>query len=710
MDKFIENEIEKRLKRKMNELERHIFSAMWSEHCGYLHSKLQLKKLNSKGALFPAENSGGVKIGNTGVFFKVESHNHPCAVEPYQGAATGIGGIIRDILALNARPIALLNSLKFCEEQKHLIDGVTRGISDYGNSCGIANVGGEVIFDECYRDLPLVNVMAVGIAPLDKVKLSSAKENLEIVLLGSPTGIDGVGGAAFASKELKKDTKEEKIHVQIGDPFTKKKLIEATLEILNVEGAAACQDCGAAGILSSTSEMAYKGGCSIELDLDRVHLALKNMSAAQILLSETQERMVFALEKRALDKVFEIAHKFELDISNIGKTFCGRGSRDYVIKKDGKILSKTPLDVICEPYCHDLEPVFGQITHTDEIRENVDVKSALFKIVASPEFASKEWFYEQWDYAVGARTYMQPGFSGAAAVKIDEGFIGLCMDSKPRFVKLNPYSGAKSTFLESYRNLVSSGFEPMGFTNCLNFASPQNEETKYDFVRSIDGLRDISKAFCVPAVSGNVSFYNEKENRRIYPTVTIGMLGCCKKEENLIGALFKKDERVFLLGKKITLESNTGGSLYHSVLFDRLCSKPDEIDIQLELKLKDAILDMADKKIISGALDVSKGGILGALVSALLESNTGFCGSLLPDKNLEDYQKLKLLFGETEGRYIVSCSDLVKTEAYLLKNNIPYSLLGKCVGDKIEFDGYSFNLDELRKEYKNSIKNALEQY
>ena len=315
VDKFIENEIEKRLKRKMNELERHIFSAMWSEHCGYLHSKLQLNKLNFKGALFHQENAGGVKIGNLGVFFKTESHNHPCAVEPYQGAATGIGGIIRDILALNARPIALLNSLKFCAEQKHLIDGVTRGISDYGNSCGIANVGGEVIFDECYRDLPLVNVMAVGVVPVDKVKLSSAKENLEIVILGSATGLDGVGGAAFASKELKKDTKEEKIHVQIGDPFAKKKLIEACIEILNVDGVIACQDCGAAGLLSSTSEMAYKGGCSIELDLDKIHLATENMSAAQILLSETQERMVFAVEKNALDKIFEIAQKFELDIS-----------------------------------------------------------------------------------------------------------------------------------------------------------------------------------------------------------------------------------------------------------------------------------------------------------------------------------------------------------------------------------------------------------
>ena len=332
------------------------------------------------------------------------------------------------------------------------------------------------------------------------------------------------------------------------------------------------------------------------------------------------------------------------------------------------------------------------------------------KLVSCKEFASKKWFFEQWDYAVGGRTYMQPDISGAAAVKIENGFIGLCMDSKPRFVELNPYLGAKSTFLESCRNLISSGFEPMGFTNCLNFASPKNDYTKYAFVRSIEGLCDISKDFSVPVVSGNVSFYNEKDNRRIYPTVTIGMLGYCENEQNLTSAIFQKDEEVFLLGKKITLESNVGASLYQSVLFNCLCGKLDEIDVDLELKLKNAILDMINKKIISGASDVSKGGILGALLEVLFRSDIGFCGSLLPKNILEDWQKLKLLFGEIEGRYIVSCVDFEKMKNYLVKNNIPHCHLGKCVGDKIEFDGYSFNLDELRKDYNNSIKNALEQF
>ena len=706
VDDKILNEIKKRLKRDLNELEKHIFEAMWSEHCGYLHSKLQLKKLNFKGALLPAENAGGIKIGDLAVFFKVESHNHPCAVEPYQGAATGIGGIIRDILALNARPVALLNSLKFCAAQKHLIDGVTRGISDYGNSCGIANIGGEVIFDECYRDLPLVNVMAVGIAPVENIKLSGAKENLEIVLLGSPTGLDGVGGAAFASRELDGEKSEEKIHVQIGDAFEKKKLIEATLKILNLKGVIACQDCGAAGLLSSTSEMAYKGNCSLELYLDKLHLANKNMSAAQILLSETQERMVFALEKEVLDDVFDIAKKYELEISHIGKTF---GGGDYIVKKGGRTLSKTPLEVICNPYFYNLEPLELKKPKSCTCMGSLDIKSAVKKLVKSPEFASKEWFFEQWDYGVGGRTYLPPGLSGAGALKLpdNKGFIGFCMDTKPRFSEIDPYLGVCSTFLESYRNLVSSGFEPLGFTNCLNFANPENNDTKYSFVRSIEGLRDISKAFSVPVVSGNVSFYNENPTRRIYPGVTLGMLGFCPDENNLIKARFYQNNEIFIIGKKITIESNIGGSLYQSVFFDYLGGLVDKFDIELEKKLKKTIFELINKKKITGAKDVSKGGVLGSLLCMAFNSNIGFSAKLLDEKVKDNSQKLKLLFGEIEGRYIIAADDGAGVENYLQKNNIEYYRAGKCFGDKIEFDGYCFDLAKLRDIYKNSIKNAL---
>ena len=706
VDDKILSEIKKRLKRDLNELEKHIFEAMWSEHCGYLHSKLQLKKLNFKGALLPFENAGGIKIDDLGIFFKVESHNHPCAIEPYQGAATGIGGIIRDILALNARPVALLNSLKFCASQKHLIDGVTRGISDYGNSCGIANIGGEVIFDECYRDLPLVNVMAVGIAPVKNIKLSGAKENLEIVLLGSATGMDGVGGAAFASKELSEEKNEEKIHVQIGDPFEKKKLIEATLEILSLKGVIACQDCGAAGLLSSTSEMAYKGGCSLELDLDKLHLANKNMNAAQILLSETQERMVFALEKKTLKKVFDIAKKYELEISHIGKTFRGG---DYIVKKEGKILSKTPLEVLCNPFYYNLEPIVIKKPKNEICKEDLDIESAVEKLIKSPEFASKEWFYEQWDYGVGGRTYLPPGLSGAGALKLpcNKGFIGFCMDTKPRFSEIEPYLGACSTFLESYRNLVSSGFEPLGFTNCLNFANPENNDTKYSFVRSIEGLRDISKAFDIPVVSGNVSFYNECAAHRVYPSVTLGMLGFCPDENNLTKARFYENNEIYIIGKKITKESNTGGSLYQSVFFDFISGMPDKYDIELEKRLKKTIFELISQKKITGAKDVSKGGVLGSLLCMAFDSNIGFSAKLLNEKTNNNSQKLKLLFGEIEGRYIIATDEGEYVEKYLQKNNIEYYRAGKCFGDKIEFDGYCFDLVKLRNIYKNSIKNAL---
>ncbi len=709
VDKFIVNQIEKRLKRKMNELEKHIFSAMWSEHCGYLHSKNELKKFNTKGALFPYENSGGVKIGEWGIFFKTESHNHPCAVEPYQGAATGIGGIIRDILALNARPIALLNSLKFSFSQKHLIEGVARGISDYGNSCGIANVGGEVIFDDKYYDLPIVNVMAVGIVPVEKVKLSAAKKNCIIALLGSPTGPDGVGGAAFASKELADNKSDDKIHVQIGDPFVKKKLIEATLEILKLDGVVGCQDCGAAGLLSSTSEMAYKGKCSIELDLDKLHLSKNDLSAAQILLSETQERMVFALQEEVFDEVFNIAKRYELEISKIGKTYKGD---EYIIKKDGKILSNTPVQVICEPYVYELCPKNCNNKNERECFLQTDLSSAVNKLVSNPEFASKKWFFQQWDYAVGGRTFMPPQQSGAAALKLFENdyFIGICMDSKPRLCELDSYLGTKSTFLESYRNLVSSGFEPLGLTNCLNFANPENNDTQSDFVRVTSALADISNAFGIPVVSGNVSFYNETKSTKIYPTVTVGMLGYCKSENELIEAVFCKNEDVFLIGRKINLNSNIGGSLYQKILFDFLGGKLDTSNYELEIALKNAIFELRKKDLLSGAIDVSKGGLLGSLLCVLFNSDIGFCGTLLDNKNYNDAQKLKLLFGEIEGRYIFSTNNFHKTENYLIGNNIPFTYLGKCVGDKIKFDGYEFDLNELKDKYLNSIENVLDEF
>ena len=715
VDEFLKKEIEKRLKRTPNELENHLFEALWSEHCGYLHSKKQLKKLNFKGSFLPDENSGGVKIGNHGVFFKVESHNHPCAVEPYQGAATGIGGIIRDILALNARPVALLNSLKLAypdtKEARHIINGVTKGISDYGNSCGIADIAGEVIFDECYKDLPLVNVMAAGVAALDKVKLSAFKENLEVVLLGSATGLDGVGGAAFASKKLAKNKNEEKIHVQIGDPFIKKLLIEATLEILDLDGVVSCQDCGAAGLLSSTSEMAYKGNCSFELELDKVHLAQKNIEPWQIMLSETQERMVFALKKEALPEVFKIAQKYELEASCIGRTFEGG---DYVIKKDSKILSSTPLDVLCNPYCYDLEPVF----EPDEIKNlkdkkcelSMDIESAVEKMTSLYNLVSRKWFYEQWDYLVGGRSCVAPESTGVGVLKFEEEncFVAFCMDTNPLMCALDPYLGSQNTLLESYRNLVSSGFEPLGFTNCLNFASPKGDDTKYSFVKSIEGLRDCSLMLNTPVVSGNVSFYNEAKDKKIYPSVTVGMCGFLDINKPVIKSNFALQDEIYLIGKMINKNSNIGGSLYQRELFDFMGGSVDEPDFELENILKKTIFSLRDKKILKSAVDVSKGGVLGTLFRVLCASNTGFVGKLINEENVDDKLKLKLLFGEIQTRYIISSQNKKELESYFAENNIPYLYLGKCIGDKIKFDGYEFELAKFREKYLNTLQNALE--
>lgn len=715
MDDFLKEQIQKRLKRTPNDFEYELFGAMWSEHCGYLHSKKQLDKLNQNGAIFAQENAGGVKIGDWGVFFKSESHNHPCAVEPYQGAATGMGGIIRDVLALNARPVALLNSLKFSpsgsKKSLHIINGVVSGISDYGNSCGIANVAGEVLFDECYENSPLVNVMAVGIAPLNKVKLSAAKEGLKIVVLGSNTGLDGVGGAEFASKNLAKNASKDKIHVQIGDPFLKKVLIEATLEILEHKGVVACQDCGAAGLLSSTSEMAYKGKCSVELDLSKLHLAQENIQPWQIMLSETQERMVFALEDSMLDTFFKIAEKYELSASCIGHTKSGG---NYIIKWGDELLANLPLNVLCEPYYYDLEPVF-EPSYISEYKNKVfsgscDVSEAVYKLVCSPEFASKKWFYEQWDYSVGARTYFEPSKIGAQAVNFYENncFLGMCMDSKPRKCFLDPYFGCISTFMESFRNLVSSGFKPLGVTDCLNFANPKNDEVKFQFVKSIEGLAEVSKKTKIPVVSGNVSFYNETKETRVYPTVTLGMVGVCPNEEDLIFLEFSLGDEIVLIGKQIDKNSPVGGSLYQKVLFDFLGSEVDKVDIDFELKLAQVVGLLKKQGFIEGAKDVSTGGVLGALLISLFASNLGFIGNLLPLDKLSDSYKLKYLFGEIEGRYLISTKDKNKLFKILEENNIPYLHLGKCFGDKIKFDGYEFDLIELKKIYENSLGEMIE--
>ncbi|MFH0702334.1 MAG: phosphoribosylformylglycinamidine synthase subunit PurL [bacterium] len=703
------DEIIKRLGRYPNELETYLFSAMWSEHCGYKHSRKYLSRLPGGGAVCSGENAGGVQIGNHVVVFKVESHNHPSAVEPFQGAATGIGGIIRDILAIGARPIALLDSLKFGQlsdpNSKHLFDGVVLGISAYGNSIGVPTVAGEVGFDESYTTSPLVNVMAVGVVEKDKIRTSKAIPGNLVVLMGSHTGRDGIHGASFASKELSENSKDDRPSVQVGDPFIKKVLIEATLEVLKIDEVIACQDFGAAGLLSSSSEMSYKGECGIDLHLDKVHLREEGMQPWEIMLSESQERMLFIVKPSGLDKVMVIAEKYDIPCFVIGET---TETQDYRLFWHGKEVAYLIPELLCEGPVYTLseeEPEYIREYQEITLDNKVSLNEVIENMISDPNFASKKWVYRQYDHTVGNRTAIKPGVAGSAGIWLYEegGVIGLTIDSNGRQVFLDPYNGAKNTVWESFRNLVSSGFTPLGVTDCMNYGNPEKDEVAYQFVKSIDGIADACREIKIPVVSGNVSFYNESPDRRVFPTPTIGMIGYAETPELLIKNAFTKDESVILIGKEMKDSSDIGGSLYLRTIYGFLGGKVDKVDMQLEEKLQEVIFELRNLKLLGGCVDVSEGGLFGALFEGLKNGKTGFKGSLVHCSDIE-----KSLFGEITGRYVISAKNAESVINILKQREISFAVLGVCTKNTLEFDGYKFDVQRLFNLYNNAIELEME--
>lgn len=702
-------EICRQLGRTPNLTETYLFSAMWSEHCGYSHSRKYLSRFPKDGSMHAEENAGGVRIGDQVVFFKAESHNHPSAVEPFQGAATGIGGIIRDVLALGARPVALLNSLKFgkinegdkSNHAKHLFDGVVKGISAYGNSIGVPTVAGEVGFDTCYTTSPLVNVMAVGFMDVNDIKISAAPVNQHVVIVGSHTGRDGIHGASFASKELSENSKEDRPSVQVGDPFIKKILIEATLEILKLKEVLACQDCGAAGFLSSTSEMAYKGECGMELYLDKVHLREKDMQPWEIMLSESQERMIFVATEAGVQKILDIAKKYEIPARLIGKTIA---EQEYRLFWDDKEIANVSPAILNNGVLYDLcedEPDYIHEYANKVCTSNISVEEAVEKLVSDSNFASKNWVYTQYDHTVGNRTSITPSKAGCAGIwlKEENKIVGLTIDSNGRQVFLNPYQGSKNTVYESYRNLVAAGFKPLGITDCLNYGNPEKAEVGYQLVKSIDGIADACREIGIPVVSGNVSLYNECEEIRVYPTPTIGMVGVADVD-GTIQAKFEANQSIYLIGKQINDSSDIGSSLYQMACFDFLGGEIDNVDTKLEKSLEKTIFALRDKKVLKGAVDVSEGGIIGALLEGLFNGNSGFEGKLITTQN-----RLISLFGEITGRYIISTNNDVELLNTCLNNNVPVLKLGKTSNSgEISFDGHKFNLTKLKNIYETIIE------
>lgn len=520
--------IKKQLNRELNDFELHLFSATYSEHCCYKHSKSLLKELPRDGAIYCDENAGGIEIGEHAILFKMESHNHPCAVEPFNGAATGIGGIIRDVLAMNARPIALCNSLKFgCKKENILKDriskGVVQGISAYGNCIGVPTVSTEVLLDDCFSENPLVNVTAIGIAKLSDILTSNtAKAGLKLMLVGSATMRDGMGGAAFASKELSDEPAADKISIQIANPFMKKKLIEACLDIFSKKLVVSCQDCGAAGILSSTSEVAFKSNCGVEIELDKIHIGDKLIKDYEIMLSETQERMLFVVEEEKIPEIISIIKKFELEYSIIGETI---EQNTYIVKNNGKILADLPSELLVTP--PEIELNFNDVGVETPTYDNINLKTINGNCAE---------IYEQYDHTVGARTQFQPHSSSFRnnELQVWPNFNSLWIYEENCYLGIytfsvvieeNAYEEVYSSIENAAEFLQTKGFKPAGITNCLNFANPEIPPTMYEFRETINAMKKALTEINIPVCSGNVSFYNEYSKGKIKNTPTFTMIG-----------------------------------------------------------------------------------------------------------------------------------------------------------------------------------------
>lgn len=702
-----------------------MFSVMWSEHCSYKNSIAVLKTLpRSGGRLLVSageENAGLVDIGDgLAVAFKIESHNHPSAIEPYQGAATGVGGILRDIFTMGARPIAILDSLRFGEltepRVKYLFNGVVRGIADYGNSFGCPTVAGEVYFDKSYTQNPLVNAMAVGIVKHDEIVRAVAKgKGNPVLIVGSSTGRDGIHGATFASEEISEESESKRPSVQVGDPFTEKLLLEATLEAVKTGYVVGIQDMGAAGITCSTSEMSARGKSGMEIDLDLVPIREKGMSAYEILLSESQERMLMVVKKGFEDKIIEIFKKWDLNAVVIGYV---TDDGMLKIKKDGKLVVSIPADSLVVGggapvyYRESKEPRYlAEVRRFNpyEIPEPDDLNEVFLKLISSPNIASKEWVYQQYDTMVGTNTVVLPGGDASVIrIKGTNKAISVKTDCNARYVYLNPYRGAMIAVAESARNVVCTGAEPVAITNCLNFGNPYKPEIFWQFKEAVRGMGDACRFFNTPVTGGNVSFYNESPEGAVYPTPVIGMLGIIDDLKYITTANFKSPgDLIILLGKNT---DEIGGSEYLAWIHNKVLGDAPGIDLELEKRVQQTCLEGIRLGLIKSAHDVSDGGIGVALAECCIIDKENLLGCEIELK--DDIRPDFLLFGEGQSRIIVTVEkeSLKKFEEICLKNEIPYAVIGVVSEEKkIKInDWIEIDIEKVADLYYNAIRRIME--
>ncbi len=704
------------LKRTPNLTELGIFSAMWNEHCSYKSSRLHLKKLPTKGKKViqgPGENAGVIDIEDgDAIVFKIESHNHPSFIEPYQGAATGVGGIMRDVFTMGARPIANLNSIHFGSPQhkktKNLLRGVVHGIGGYGNCMGVPTIAGQTSFDSSYNGNILVNAMTLGLVKKDKIFYSKAAGlNKPVIYVGSKTGRDGIHGASMASASFDEKIEEKKPTVQVGDPFTEKLLLEACLELMAGDSIIAIQDMGAAGLTSSSIEMASKGNLGIEINLNKVPCRETKMTPYEIMLSESQERMLIILENGKEELAKKIFDKWNLDFAVIGKT---TSSKNIELFFDDQKVASIPINTLVENSpMYDRKWKKAKLPQKNKIKKEdlkkLKIKDVLKKILSNPNICSKEWIWQQYDHTVMGDTIQKPGGdSGVVRVHGTNKAIAATVDSSAVYCWAHPLAGGKQIVCESWRNLISVGATPIAITNCLNFGSPENEDNMGEFVECVQGIGEASEYLKFPVVSGNVSFYNQTKEVGIKPTPSIGGVGLIKDYTKMITMDFKElDNIVILIGKT---EGHIDQSLLARTILDEKNGPPPEINLFNEKNNGETILQLMNKNLIKSAHDVSLGGVITAISKMCIKGNKG----IKLDKPKSLINDIEYFFSEDQGRYIIEIhpDDLNKVTKVLNENSVHYEKLGKIIEKHMTINQKTnITIDELKSYNTNWLINYM---
>ena len=693
--------IVKFLGREPNLTELGIFSVMWSEHCSYKSSRVHLRTLPTEGPQVlqgPGENAGAVDIGGgLAAIFKIESHNHPSFIEPYQGAATGVGGIIRDIFTMGARPIALLNSLRFgsldAAGTRRVLEGVVAGIAGYGNSIGIPTVGGEIVFEPCYAGNPLVNVFCLGIAPAaDIIKGVASGVGNAVYYVGAKTGRDGIHGATMASAEFDENSAEKRPAVQVGDPFMEKLLLEACLEVMKSDALVGIQDMGAAGLTCSTSEMGSRGGVGVEIDVSLVPQRETGMTPYEIMLSESQERMLLVVKRGREPEVERIFDKWDLHAVRIGE-----------VTADGMLRVKdhgTPVADIPNRALTDEAPVYHRPMSEPEYLKDAqrldlaalpppsrDSNAALLGLLASPTIASKRWAYRQYDHMVRTNTINLPGLgAGVVRVKGTDRALAMAVDGNGRYCYLDPRRGAMLAVAEAARNVACSGARPLAATNCLNFGNPERPAIMWQFARAVEGIGEACRALGVPITGGNVSLYNETDGQSVYPTPVIGVVGLLEHADRVVGGRFKAaGDVVMLLGDG---RGELGGSEYLKLVYDQVRGVPPALDLDRERALQDLLVRLADSRLVRSADDCSDGGIAVTLAECCFDP-LGIGAEISLDavevSNNGRLDEAAALFGESASRVVVSAAaeNVTRVMDQATAAGVPVRVIGQTGGNRL---------------------------